>query len=133
MIFFYFFFLMIRRPPRSTRTDTLFPYTTLFRSAEALTLFQRTPILALPMRQERLTREDQEREKHGYPAIFEQRKQTSGGFESQSLEVSALEVDENERNAHFEDLWQRVGLRFWYHNFRSEEHTSELQVTNANL
>src|SRR3546814_13257031 len=29
---FIFFFLMIRRPPRSTRTDTLFPYTTLFRS-----------------------------------------------------------------------------------------------------
>src|SRR3546814_19968480 len=29
---FLFFFLMIRRPPRSTRTDTLFPYTTLFRS-----------------------------------------------------------------------------------------------------
>src|SRR3546814_18960171 len=27
-----FFFLMIRRPPRSKRTDTLFPYTTLFRS-----------------------------------------------------------------------------------------------------
>src|SRR3546814_14014381 len=31
-IVFVFFFLMIRRPPRSTRTDTLFPYTTLFRS-----------------------------------------------------------------------------------------------------
>src|SRR3546814_18681560 len=30
---------MIRRPPRSTRTDTLFPYTTLFRSPE----FYRTP------------------------------------------------------------------------------------------
>src|SRR3546814_4683862 len=30
----YFFFLMIRPPPRSTRTDTLFPYTTLFRSAQ---------------------------------------------------------------------------------------------------
>src|SRR3546814_3819684 len=29
-----FFFLMIRRPPRSTRTDTLFPYTTLFRSCQ---------------------------------------------------------------------------------------------------
>src|SRR3546814_5146918 len=27
---------MIRRPPRSTRTDTLFPYTTLFRSADRL-------------------------------------------------------------------------------------------------
>src|SRR3546814_16972616 len=36
MVFYKFtyvvFFLMIRRPPRSTRTDTLFPYTTLFRS-----------------------------------------------------------------------------------------------------
>src|SRR3546814_5283203 len=32
----YFFFLMIRRPPRSTRTDTLFPYTTLFRSRKQL-------------------------------------------------------------------------------------------------
>src|SRR3546814_18114532 len=32
IILFLFFFLMIRRPPRSTRTDTLFPYTTLFRS-----------------------------------------------------------------------------------------------------
>src|SRR3546814_4970763 len=31
-VFGFFFFLMIRRPPRSTRTDTLFPYTTLFRS-----------------------------------------------------------------------------------------------------
>src|SRR3546814_3159567 len=34
----FFFFLMIRRPPRSTRTDTLFPYTTLFRSLEPLVL-----------------------------------------------------------------------------------------------
>src|SRR3546814_7578299 len=32
VLFILFFFLMIRRPPRSTRTDTLFPYTTLFRS-----------------------------------------------------------------------------------------------------
>src|SRR3546814_18190661 len=31
-----FFFLIVRRPPRSTRTDTLFPYTTLFRSPGAL-------------------------------------------------------------------------------------------------
>src|SRR3546814_3365514 len=33
MLGWLFFFLMIRRPPRSTRTDTLFPYTTLFRSS----------------------------------------------------------------------------------------------------
>src|SRR3546814_549365 len=34
------FFLMIRRPPRSTRTDTLLPYTTLFRSRAAETSIQ---------------------------------------------------------------------------------------------
>src|SRR3546814_18946923 len=33
---FFFFFLMIRRPPRATRTDTLVPYTTLFRSHRGL-------------------------------------------------------------------------------------------------
>src|SRR3546814_14750715 len=32
LLFVFFFFLMIRPPPRSTRTDTLFPYTTLFLS-----------------------------------------------------------------------------------------------------
>src|SRR3546814_9465264 len=31
-VIYVFWFLMLRRPPRSTRTDTLFPYTTLFRS-----------------------------------------------------------------------------------------------------
>src|SRR3546814_21152336 len=34
---------MIRRPPRSTRTDTLFPYTTLFRSVESLEKIQVVP------------------------------------------------------------------------------------------
>src|SRR3546814_16383947 len=39
---FFLFFLMRRRPPRSTRTDTLFPYTTLFRSLKGddIDLFQ---------------------------------------------------------------------------------------------
>src|SRR3546814_11012017 len=36
LLFSVLFFLMIRRPPRSTRTDTLFPYTTLFRSQDSL-------------------------------------------------------------------------------------------------
>src|SRR3546814_9895531 len=40
------FFLMIRRPPRSTRTDTLFPYTTLFRSARGVAQFLRVIVFA---------------------------------------------------------------------------------------
>src|SRR3546814_6109866 len=39
-----FFFLMIPRPPRSTRTDTLFPYTTLFRSLRAVSADRTLPI-----------------------------------------------------------------------------------------
>src|SRR3546814_4785924 len=39
-----FFFLIVRRPPRSTRTDTLFPYTTLFRSEVGAELLRRAPI-----------------------------------------------------------------------------------------
>src|SRR3546814_12742585 len=42
-----FFFLMIRRPPRSTRTDTLFPYTTLFRSKTVHDLYLRRQLIAL--------------------------------------------------------------------------------------
>src|SRR3546814_16219931 len=40
MFLCFFFFLMIRRPPRSTRTDTLFPYTTLFRSCQFSVLLE---------------------------------------------------------------------------------------------
>src|SRR3546814_11836068 len=53
----FIFFLMIRRPPKSTRTDTLFPYTTLFRSDPALpgrrpaTGCRRLRVLARPRRQ----------------------------------------------------------------------------------
>src|SRR3546814_12016805 len=43
----FFFFLMIRRPPRSTRTDTLFPYTTLFRSHTAAHRARRDALVAL--------------------------------------------------------------------------------------
>src|SRR3546814_16191166 len=45
-----FFFLMIRRPPRSTRTDTLFPYTALFRSATSIIAPQLGETYALPAR-----------------------------------------------------------------------------------
>src|SRR3546814_11490118 len=46
---------MIRRPPRSTRTDTLFPYTTLFRSSQALSDF-RVVLVHRPVGVNRLAR-----------------------------------------------------------------------------
>src|SRR3546814_3528120 len=48
-IFTCVFFLMIRRPPRSTRTDTLFPYTTLFRSLLASSIRPSAPQACRPL------------------------------------------------------------------------------------
>src|SRR3546814_4969595 len=51
----FFFFLKIRRPPRSTRTDTLFPYTTLFRSKPSRGSLERRFGRRSPKRSARLT------------------------------------------------------------------------------
>src|SRR3546814_5335072 len=94
---------MIRRPPRSTRTDTLFPYTTLFRSAriaEALDLVERTGErwceAELHRGRGELLRHDATADKSAAEACF--------------LKARALA---RAQEAH---LWER-----------SEEHTSELQ------
>src|SRR3546814_12409727 len=46
---FVFFFVMMRRPPRSTRTDTLFPYTTLVRAGGERTQGQGLPVQRAPL------------------------------------------------------------------------------------
>src|SRR3546814_7961553 len=97
-----FLCLMIRRPPRSTRTDTLFPYTTLFRSKRLLAML---PNMAIFL---------------GYPC-WSGRANAAGaarggretevrrGSPAAKLFECALEPAENTRQ------------------IRSEEHTSELQ------
>src|SRR3546814_19119907 len=75
-----FFFLMIRRPPRSTRTDTLFPYTTLFRSIDpfrrvADTCPQAASVVINPNRSEEHTSELQSLMRISY-AVFCLKKKT---------------------------------------------------------
>src|SRR3546814_14055615 len=57
MYFAILFFLLIRRPPRSLRTDTLVPYTTLFRSASAQTLKDEQHALIAAKRQSQAAQE----------------------------------------------------------------------------
>src|SRR3546814_9670793 len=104
MGYVFFIFLMIRRPPRSTRTDTLFPYTTLFRS-NCANSHPESEMLGLTPRQYEvlvlLAR--------GYPM------KTVGRY----LNISVATA-----KAHTETLYQRLDV---HNRNRSEEHTSELQ------
>src|SRR3546814_5583303 len=96
----WFFFLMIRRPPRSTRTDTLFPYTTLVRSPSQRARGHRVvPRRRGPPRQDAAVRRSRARRGHG---------------------LTGLRPVPARRLVRF---LQRRG----YVVVRSEEHTSELQ------
>src|SRR3546814_8792995 len=97
------FFLMIRRPPRSTRTDTLFPYTTLFRSHRALRDVAHRDIRERHRRTERRTGAAVGRAHH-------RRRGVAGRV--QAVDRAAV-------------LAQHARLRIG--DERSEEHTSELQ------
>ena len=87
------------------------------REARHLTVFQRTPILALAMQQQKLDVETQDRMKADYPDIFEMRKNTFGGLDIVSNGKSALEVSAEERLAVYEDCWAKGGFNFWAGTF----------------
>lgn len=86
--------------------------------AEHLTVFQRTPMLALPMRQRRLDPSSQQLMKQGYPEKFRQRAASQSSYCDIAVDPrSALEVSEEERQAVFEDAWQKGGFHFWAGTF----------------
>lgn len=81
--------------------------------ASKLTIYQRTPILALPMRPRALDAPTHAALKAEYPEIFRRRRESSSGFEIVRIEQSALEVSEEARTSAFERLWQEGGFHFW--------------------
>src|SRR3546814_4892772 len=124
---------MILRPPRSTRTDTLFPYTTLFRSTVVLQGF-------FDLAQVEVMK--------GPQALFFGKNSTAGVISLTSANPTdelegylraGYEFVANERVVEgvisrplTDTLQARLALRGsqmdgWMHNYRSEEHTSELQ------
>lgn len=85
-------------------------------TAEHLTVFQRTPILALPMQQRSMGRDLQDEAKREYPARFAARRLTNSGFDFPER-GGAFDVDEHDRQSIFEELWAAGGLSFWAGNF----------------
>src|SRR3546814_8864950 len=84
LVAFCFFFLRIRRPPRSTRTDTLFPYTTLFRSRpDELAVTDRLAVAGRDAVRGRIDRDDALAEQHRHLALVP----ISGGTKLDALEI----------------------------------------------
>ncbi len=85
--------------------------------AAHLTVFQRTPNLALPMRQRKLDDDTIRRMKEDYPRAYQKRRTTFGGFDYEFLEKSASEVSEDERRATFERVWEIGDFAPWVGSF----------------
>jgi cation diffusion facilitator CzcD-associated flavoprotein CzcO len=79
----------------------------------SLTVFQRTPNLALPMQQKKFTADDKALFKAQMPEHMAMRYQSFGGMEFDFLDQATFEVSDEERLATYERLWQEGGLRFW--------------------
>jgi cation diffusion facilitator CzcD-associated flavoprotein CzcO len=88
------------------------------RDAAHVFVFQRTPNLALPMRQKKLDDESQRRLKEEYPARFKMRAETFAGFDMDFIPESALDLSPQERQARYEELWQKGGFHFWLATFQ---------------
>lgn len=85
--------------------------------AARLTVFQRTPNTALPMRQQQLDAETQARMKLGYSERFGKRAETFAGFDYDFQDKGALELPADERDAVYEQLWATGGFLPWLATF----------------
>jgi cation diffusion facilitator CzcD-associated flavoprotein CzcO len=85
--------------------------------AAHLTVFQRTPNLALPMRQTKLDDDTIRHMKETYPEMYDRRTKTFAGFDYDFLTKSAFEVSDDERQAIFERLWEVGGFAPWLGTF----------------
>jgi cation diffusion facilitator CzcD-associated flavoprotein CzcO len=87
--------------------------------AAHLTVFQRTPNLALPMQQRTYDAREQREMKARYPEWFRLRALSGGGlFDIVPDDRSATAVSAKERAAIFEAAWQKGGFHFWGGTFR---------------
>src|SRR3546814_8493447 len=127
---------MIPRPPRSTRTEPLFPYTTLFRSVAPVGL-RLGPAVALEVRIRRSpgARMVIAAPEIGLPDLDARiRDLASGGIENQPVQVERRALrplrppgDRDQVVVRIEREHRRVERAFSLPRRRSEEHTSELQ------
>ncbi|EFX05094.1 steroid monooxygenase [Grosmannia clavigera kw1407] len=81
--------------------------------AEQLTVFQRTPNLAVPMRKRSLTAAEQDAAKHFYPELFRYREHNFAGFLYDWIERNCADDTPEQREQVFEEAWAAGGFHFW--------------------
>lgn len=82
-----------------------------------LTAFIRTPNVALPMQQRKLTHEEQRDAKCFYQSHFQAAKECRSGFPYNPTSKTFFEASPAEREAYWEELWQRGGFSFLLSNY----------------
>jgi cyclohexanone monooxygenase len=97
--------------------------------AAHLTVFQRTPNLALPMRQQQLDAAANRAMKESYPERFAMRATTFAGFDYDFQDKGALEVSDEERTAVYEKLWETGGFVSWLGTFNDIFFDAEANAT----
>ena len=90
----------------------------LGKEAAEMTAFVRTPNLCLPMRQHDVTVEEQAKTRDQYPEFFKHRLTTFAGFPYDFVDKNTTEVSAEEREALYEELWQKGGFNFWLANYK---------------
>ncbi|KAF2191365.1 FAD/NAD(P)-binding domain-containing protein [Zopfia rhizophila CBS 207.26] len=88
------------------------------KTAVSVTVFQRTPNLALPMQQKPLTKEEQENRKKSYPEIYKHRMTTFGGFQYDFVDRNTFDDSPEQREAFYQKLFGNGGFEFWLANYK---------------
>lgn len=88
------------------------------REGATITVFQRTPNLSLPMRQGKISREEQQSRKSEYPEIYRNRMTTFAGFPYDFLQKNTFDDTEEDREGFYEKIWQNGGFEFWLANYK---------------
>ncbi|KAH8798785.1 cyclohexanone monooxygenase [Hyaloscypha sp. PMI_1271] len=85
---------------------------------EHMTVFMRTPNLALPMGKRPMSKEEQDGLKPLYPEILELRERCFAGFTYDFAEIDTFDHTPEQREAFFEALWKRAGFSLWLGGYR---------------
>jgi cation diffusion facilitator CzcD-associated flavoprotein CzcO len=88
------------------------------KDAASVIVFQRTPNLALPMAQGKLTKEEQDAAKKEYAEKFKFRMTTFGGFQYDFVQKNTFDDSKEEREKFYQKLWDNGGFEFWLATYK---------------